>query len=138
MRRGPDGQYHFVDRRKNIIRRSGENIAALEVEAALLDHPAVRQIAVLAAPDDLREEEVLACIVLQGESVANRETAVSIQDWSLARLAYFKAPGYVAFVDALPTTATNKVQKTLLGDLAADPLRGAQCFDLRDRKKRTA
>jgi len=138
MRRGPDGQYHFVDRRKNIIRRAGENIAALEVEAALLDHPAVRQIAVLAAPDPLRDEEVLACVVLQPGAAADAATAQGIQDWSLARLAYFKAPGYVAFVDALPTTATNKVQKVMLADLAADPLGGEHCFDLRQRKKRGA
>jgi len=138
MRRGPDGQYHFVDRRRNIIRRAGENIAALEVEAALLDHPAVRQIAVLAAPDPLRDEEVLACVVLQPGVAAASATAESIQDWSLERLAYFKAPGYVAFVDALPTTATNKVQKVLLADLAANPLGGAHCFDLRQRKKRGA
>src|SRR5258706_10494461 len=54
VRRGPDGALHFVDRIKNIIRRSGENIAALEVEAALADHPAVGQVAVIAVPDDLR------------------------------------------------------------------------------------
>jgi acyl-CoA synthetase (AMP-forming)/AMP-acid ligase II len=64
VRRGPDGQLHFVDRRKNIIRRSGENIAALEVEAALAGHPAIQQVAVIAAPDAVRDEEVMACVVL--------------------------------------------------------------------------
>ena len=54
VRRGPDGQLHFVDRRKNIIRRSGENIAALEVEAALAGHPAIQQVAVIAAPDPVQ------------------------------------------------------------------------------------
>jgi acyl-CoA synthetase (AMP-forming)/AMP-acid ligase II len=133
LRRGDDGQLHFVDRRKNIIRRAGENIAALEVEAALADHPAVAQVAVLAAPDPVRDEEVLACIVISPASSPSRETAISIQDWCLERLAYFKAPGYVAFIDALPTTATNKVQKAKLGDFALDPdLR----FDLRSRKRR--
>lgn len=133
LRRGDDGQLHFVDRRKNIIRRAGENIAALEVEAALADHPAIAQVAVVAAPDPVRDEEVLACIVISPASSASRETAISIQDWCLERLAYFKAPGYVAFIDALPTTATNKVQKAKLGDFALDPhLR----FDLRSRKRR--
>ncbi|HKU46938.1 MAG TPA: AMP-binding protein, partial [Burkholderiales bacterium] len=59
VRRGDDGSLHFVDRRKNIIRRAGENIAALEVEAALAGHPAVGQVAVIAAPDSVRDEEVM-------------------------------------------------------------------------------
>jgi acyl-coenzyme A synthetase/AMP-(fatty) acid ligase len=134
VRRGEDGQLHFVDRKKNIIRRAGENIAALEVEAALADHPAVAQVAVIAAPDPVRDEEVLSFVVLRPTASASLETAISIQDHCLARLAYFKAPGYVAFIDALPTTSTNKVQKAKLADFAFDPdLR----FDLRGRKRRT-
>jgi len=133
MRRGPDGQLHFVDRRKNIIRRSGENIAALEVEAALAGHPAIQQVAIIASPDPVRDEEVMACIVLNKNSSSNRETAISVQDWCLERLSYFKAPGYVAFLDELPVTSTNKVQKAKLADFAVNP---SNCFDLRDRKKR--
>jgi len=134
VRRGPDGQLHFVDRRKNIIRRSGENIAALEVEAALAGHPAIQQVAVIAAPDPVRDEEVMACVVLNEKTLLKKETAISIQDWCLERLAYFKAPGYVAFLDELPVTSTNKVQKAKLADFAVNP---SNSFDLRDRKKRT-
>ena len=134
VRRGPDGQLHFVDRRKNIIRRSGENIAALEVEATLAGHPAVRQVAVIAAPDPIRDEEVMACVVLASKSDLNLATAKSIQDWCLERLSYFKAPGYVAFLDQLPVTSTNKVQKAKLADFALNP---SNSFDLRDRKKRS-
>jgi acyl-CoA synthetase (AMP-forming)/AMP-acid ligase II len=135
VRRGPDGSLHFVDRLKNIIRRAGENIAALEVEAALAGHPAIGQVAVIAVPDSLRDEEVMACIVLKEKQPRERQTAISIQDWCLERLSYFKAPGHVAFVDALPTTATNKVQKAKLADFAFE---AAHTFDLRERKKRTA
>ncbi|HEU4923481.1 MAG TPA: AMP-binding protein [Burkholderiales bacterium] len=135
VRRGPDGALHFVDRLKNIIRRAGENIAALEVEAALAGHPAVAQAAVIAVPDSLRDEEVMACVVLCEKQLASRDTAISIQDWCFERLAYFKAPGHVAFVDSLPTTATNKVQKAKLADFAFN---AADTFDLRERKKRTA
>ena len=133
VRRGPDGALHFVDRLKNIIRRAGENIAALEVEATLAGHPAIGQVAVIAVPDAVRDEEVMACVVPLQKHLASRETALSIQDWCLERLAYFKAPGHVAFVESLPTTATNKVQKAKLADFAF-----ADCFDLRERKKRTA
>jgi acyl-CoA synthetase (AMP-forming)/AMP-acid ligase II len=129
-RRGPDGALHFVDRLKNIIRRAGENIAALEVEAALAGHPSVQHVAVIAAPDPVRDEEVLACVISSDKS---RENAISIQDWCLERLAYFKAPGIVAFIDELPVTSTNKVQKVKLADVALDP---AYRFDLRDRKRR--
>jgi acyl-CoA synthetase (AMP-forming)/AMP-acid ligase II len=135
VRQGPDGALHFVDRLKNIIRRAGENIAALEVEAAMAGHPAIAQVAVIAVPDTVRDEEVMACVVLKETSLLGRETAISIQDWCLERLAYFKAPGHVAFLDALPTTATNKVQKAKLADFAVN---AADTFDLRERKKRTA
>jgi acyl-CoA synthetase (AMP-forming)/AMP-acid ligase II len=135
VRRGADGSFHFVDRLKNIIRRAGENIAALEVEAALAGHPAIGQVAVIAVPDTVRDEEVMACVVLQEKENKSRETAISIQDWCLERLAYFKAPGHVAFLDSLPTTATNKVQKAKLADFAVN---AADSYDLRERKKRTA
>jgi acyl-coenzyme A synthetase/AMP-(fatty) acid ligase len=134
LRRGPDGQLHFVDRRKNIIRRSGENIAALEVEAALAGHPAIQQVAVIAAPDPVRDEEVMACVILADQKQKTLETARSIQDWCLERLSYFKAPGYVAFLDVLPVTSTNKVQKAKLADFAVNP---TNSFDLRERKKRS-
>jgi acyl-CoA synthetase (AMP-forming)/AMP-acid ligase II len=133
VRRGPDGSLHFVDRRKNVIRRAGENIAALEVEAALAGHPAIAQVAVIAKPDEVRDEEVMACVVLQSGAAPTRETALSIQDWCLERLAYFKAPGHVAFLAELPVTSTNKVQKARLADFALNP---ADSYDLRHRKRR--
>jgi acyl-CoA synthetase (AMP-forming)/AMP-acid ligase II len=66
VRRGPDGAFHFVDRKKNVIRRSGENISAVEVESVLMQHPAVRQVAVAPAPDPVRGDEVFACVVSEG------------------------------------------------------------------------
>jgi acyl-CoA synthetase (AMP-forming)/AMP-acid ligase II len=137
VRVGPDGQIHFVDRRKNIIRRAGENIAALEVEAVLAGHPVVRQVAVIAAPDSVRDEEVMACVITVEGVAPGRAEALSIQRWCLERLAYFKAPGWVAFVDALPTTATNKVQKGQLAALAATLCTAPGAHDLRDTKRRT-
>ena len=83
----------FVDRKKNIIRRSGENIAAAEVEAALQAHEAVAQVAVLAVPDEIREEEVMACVVPMPGVTADAALAERLCDWCLERLAYFKAPG---------------------------------------------
>ncbi|MBI2203271.1 MAG: AMP-binding protein [Candidatus Rokubacteria bacterium] len=136
VRQAPDGMLYFVDRKKNIIRRSGENIAAAEVEACLQAHDAVAQVAVLAAPDEIREEEVMACVVPMSSVAADRALADRLQSWCLERLAYFKAPGWVLFLDRLPTTGTQKVQKTQIFPRGEDPRRRATAFDLRDGKRR--
>jgi crotonobetaine/carnitine-CoA ligase len=130
------GMIYFVDRRKNIIRRSGENIAAAEVEAVLQVHPAVAQVAVLAVPDEIRDEEVMACVVLKPGEVGDATLAEALSDWCLERIAYYKAPGWVLFAPALPTTGTQKVQKGQIFPPGTDPRRLAGAIDLRDRKKR--
>ena len=71
-RRGPDGSLHFVDRIKNVIRRSGENVSAAEVEAVLREHAEVEDVGVAAAPDDLRGDEVFACVVSGGRGRPGR------------------------------------------------------------------
>ncbi|MBO9514006.1 MAG: AMP-binding protein [Variovorax sp.] len=137
VNRSADGMLHFVDRRKNIIRRSGENIAAAEVEALLQAHPLVEQVAVLAAPDEIREEEVLACIVLREPAPGDVDAAVrTLFDHCNARLAYYKAPGWVWITDRIPTTATQKIQKHQLFPPGVDPRSLAGMRDLRSWKKR--
>jgi len=136
VRRTADGMLVFVDRKKNIIRRSGENIAAAEVEATLQAHEAVAQVAVLAVPDEVREEEVMACVVPMPGTVADRALAERLCDFCLQRLAYFKAPGWVLFVESLPTTGTQKVQKTQIFPRGEDPRRRPGTIDVRARKKR--
>jgi acyl-CoA synthetase (AMP-forming)/AMP-acid ligase II len=133
--RGADGMLHFVDRKKNIIRRSGENIAAAEVEAVLLTHPDVQQAAVMAVKDELREEEVFACVVLK-RKVPDREAATALFQHCYERLAYYKAPGWIHVVDTLPTTGTQKIQKHSIYPGAVDPRSVAAVVDLRALKKR--
>ena len=133
--RGTDGMLHFVDRKKNIIRRSGENIAAAEVEALLLTHPDVAQAAVMAVKDELREEEVLACVVLRSDRPLD-EAADELVRYCLARLAYFKAPGWVHFVDSLPVTATQKIQKHSIYPAGTDPRSLREIRDMRALKRR--
>ena len=134
MLMGEDGALHFVERRKNIIRRSGENIAAAEVEAAILSVPGVSAVAVIPTSDPLREEEVLAVIVPDG-----REDRARLSEAVFAacaeRLTYFKVPGYIVFQDTLPTTTTQKVQKAALRPIAEDPLSKSGSLDLRERKQ---
>jgi crotonobetaine/carnitine-CoA ligase len=136
VRRAADGMLYFVDRKKNIIRRSGENIAAAEVEAVLQAHDAVAQVAVLAVPDEIREEEVMACIVPMPGVTADRALAEALLAWSLSKLAYFKAPGWILYTESLPTTGTQKVQKTQIFPRGDDPRRRPGILDLRELKKR--
>lgn len=119
VRRSADGSLHFVDRRKNVIRRSGENIAAVEVESALRQHPAVAAVAVAPVPDPVRGEEVFACVVLRADTAASDALAQDITSWCLERLAYYKAPGLIAFVPELPLTSTQKIQRGELKSLVA-------------------
>ncbi|MGI9285433.1 MAG: AMP-binding protein [Pseudomonadales bacterium] len=136
VRVGPDGAYHFVDRRKNVIRRSGENISALEVEATLVLNECIDQAAVTAVPDEIRGDEVMACVVLKDASKANRDVALAIFEQAMQSLVYFKTPGYIAFVDALPLTASNKPQRGEIKTLARELLQRDQCYDLCSLKKR--
>ncbi len=138
VRRDEHGGLYFVDRKKNVIRRSGENISALEVESVLNKHPAVKTTAVAATPDPVRGDEVLACVITHDAvpEVQRQEIAASIVQWSLERLAYYKAPGYVAFVDALPVTSSQKIQRGELKTLAAQLPGQGRCIDTRHLKNR--
>lgn len=150
IRAPEDGMLHFVDRRKNIIRRSGENIAAAEVEAHLLAHPMVEQVAVLAVLDEVREEEVLACVVLNpahmpevaGKSgkaalQAQRDAAAqALFDYCLQNLAYYKAPGWMWLTDSIPTTETQKIQKHRIFPKGRDPRTMPGIYDMRPLKRR--
>jgi crotonobetaine/carnitine-CoA ligase len=106
-----DGYLFFVDRKKDIIRRKGENISATEVETAILRNPKIIEAAVVAVPSGLGEDEVLAALVLkEGEALTPEE----VIDWCRGRLADFKIPRFLQFRTSLPKTATQRVAKYLL------------------------
>jgi 2-aminobenzoate-CoA ligase len=104
-----DGYFWFQARTDDMIISSGYNISGFEVEAALLEHPAVAECAVVAAPDSERGHIVMAYVVA-GEAV---EAGV-LQDHVKARIAPYKYPRRIEFVDALPRTPTGKVQRNVL------------------------
>jgi acyl-coenzyme A synthetase/AMP-(fatty) acid ligase len=136
VRADAGGYLYFVDRKKNVIRRSGENISAVEVESVLRRHNAVAEVAVAAVPDELREEEVLACIVPQAPIDDPAAEAADIVRAALQDLSYFKVPGWVAFVDALPLTASQKVARGELKAMAQRLLSQPGCIDTRGLKRR--
>lgn len=137
VRRDADGNFFFVDRKKNVIRRSGENIAAVEVEGVLNRHPQVKVSAVAAVPDKLRGNEVFACIVADaGAEAVNADLARDIVRHCLAHLAYYKAPGFIAFVPELPLTTSQKIRRGTLKELVQSLHDSGRFVDTRDMKKR--
>lgn len=128
------GYMVFVDRKKNVIRRSGENIAAVEVEAMLMQHPQIDSAAVAAVPDPIRGDEVFACIKTQ--QTPSTELAIDIVTWCLNHSAYYKAPGYIAFVKQLPLTSTQKIQRGVLKKLVISLLDDPATVCTIDLKKR--
>ncbi len=141
VRQDAEGQIYFIDRNKNIIRRAGENISAVEVERVLCEYPGVKAAAVAAVPDPLRGGEVFACIDFEAPpaNADDREaTAAELVRWCIARLAYFKAPGYIAFVDGLPVTSTQKIHRRALKEQVAELFAHGQHIDTRSLKKRNS
>lgn len=106
-----NGYFHFAARTDDMIISSGYNIAGPEVEAALLSHPAVRECAVIGAPDEERGQIVEAHVVLKDGIDRNTETVRKLQDHVKATIAPFKYPRSVKFTDALPKTQTGKIQR---------------------------
>jgi len=106
-----DGYFWYQARTDDMIISSGYNIAGPEVEAALLDHPLVKDCAVVASPDEERGQIPKAFVVLSDGSQAGDATAKQLQDFVKAQIAPYKYPRAVAFVDDLPRTETGKVQR---------------------------
>jgi fatty-acyl-CoA synthase len=111
----PDGYVQLRDRIKDIVISGGENISTVEVEVALLAHPAVTEAAVVGAPDERWGEVVKAFVILKGGSEL---TGDELRAFARERLARYKVPKIIEFVDDLPKTSTGKIQKFVLRDRA--------------------
>jgi crotonobetaine/carnitine-CoA ligase len=124
--RDADGHYTFVSRKKDIIRRRGENIAGAEIDRVIQAHPGVFEVAAVPVPSELGEDEILAAIVPKpGVKLEPQEVA----QWCAERLAAMKVPRFVLFVDELPHTPTHKIAKQVL---KADPTLKSRAVDLQE------
>jgi crotonobetaine/carnitine-CoA ligase len=111
VRRDPDGLLSFVGRTRDMIKRAGENVAAGEVEEVLIDHPAVLDAAVVGVPDAMRDEKIVAFVVLADGQAADED---ELRTWCAARLARFRVPSHVRIESELPRTAVGKIRKHVL------------------------
>jgi crotonobetaine/carnitine-CoA ligase len=103
-----DGYYYFVDRKKDAFRRRGENISSFEVERVVNSHPSVLESAAVAVPSEVGEDEVKICVVLRPDFRATPEELIR---YCNDRMPYFAVPRYVEFVESLPKTPTDRVEK---------------------------
>ena len=120
-----DGFLYFVDRKKDIIRRRGENISSQEVENVIKANPNVLDCAVVAVPSELGEDEVKAYVTPRPGATVNPEEVVY---WCADHLAYFKVPRYWEVRDELPRTPSLRVRKDVLRQEREDLIEG--CYDL--------
>lgn len=109
--READGWFYYVDRFKDIIRRAGENIGSVEVEAVLSAHPAVQSAAVIGVEDDVMGQEVKALVVLQDDYVDSADLADDILRHCATHLAAFKVPRYLQVLPEFPRTESLKIRK---------------------------
>jgi fatty-acyl-CoA synthase len=107
----PDGYVEIRDRLKDVIISGGENISSVEVEGALLRHPAVQEVAIVGMPDERWGEAPHAFVVLKAGATASE---TELRDYARDHLAHFKCPQKIHFVPELPKTATGKVKKYVL------------------------
>ena len=106
-----DGYFYFVDRKKDALRRRGENISSFEVERAINTHPSVLESAAVAVESELAEDEVKICVVLQPGATLDYGELIA---YANERMPYFAVPRFVEFMEMLPKTPTERIQKHLL------------------------
>ena len=131
LTRTPDGDYVFVDRLKDVIRRRGENISSFEVEADVLQDPDILECAAVAVPADSSEDEILLFVVTRsGTSIEPQELCADLE----GRMARFMVPRYIEIIDELPKTQAT--QRIIKADLRQRGL-GPHTWDRQSQRFRT-
>ena len=115
--RDADGYFWFVGRNDDLIKSSGYRVSPFEVESVLLEHPAVREVAVTGVPDSARGQAVKATIVLNKYFQPSDVLVRQLQDHAKSRAAHYKSPRIIEFVDSLPMTISGKIRRALIRTL---------------------
>jgi acetyl-CoA synthetase len=118
-RRDRDGYFWVMGRVDDVINTAGHRLGTMEIESALVSHPAVAEAAVVGKPDDLKGEEIVAFVTLEGGQTASDELAAQLKKHVVGEIGAIARPGEIRFADALPKTRSGKIMRRLLRNLAA-------------------
>jgi len=114
-----DGYLNIVGRMKDLVIRGGENLYPREIEEVLFQHPAIASAQVVGVPDVRMGEELMAWVVRRADDDLTED---DVRDFCRQRLAHFKVPRYVKFVEEFPMTVTGKIQKFRMREMAIEEL----------------
>jgi acetyl-CoA synthetase len=132
-RRDEDGYFWVMGRVDDVISVAGHRLGTMEIESALVSHPAVAEAAVVGKPDELKGEEVFAFVTLEGDQTPSEELAKELKQHVVQEIGAIARPGEIRFTDALPKTRSGKIMRRLLRNLAAGQEVAGDTSTLEDR-----
>ena len=132
-RRDADGYYWIMGRVDDVVNVSGHRLGTMEVESALVSHPAVAEAAVVGKPDDLKGEDIVAFVTLEGTATASDELMKELKQHVVKEIGAIARPGEIRFTDALPKTRSGKIMRRLLRSLASGQEIAGDTSTLEDR-----
>ncbi|REJ56222.1 MAG: acetate--CoA ligase [Microcystis aeruginosa TA09] len=132
-RRDEDGYFWVMGRVDDVISVSGHRLGTMEIESALVSHPAVAEAAVVGRPDEIKGEEVYAFVTLEGHYEASQELAQALKDHVVKEIGIIARPGEIRFTDVLPKTRSGKIMRRLLRTLASGQEISGDTSTLEDR-----
>ncbi len=132
-RRDQDGYFWIMGRVDDVISMAGHRLGTMEIESALVSHPAVAEAAVVGKPDEVKGEEVVAFVILEGAFLASEELEKALKKHVVAEIGALARPGQIRFTDALPKTRSGKIMRRLLRSLAAGEEISGDTSTLEDR-----
>ncbi len=132
-RRDEDGYFWVMGRVDDVISVAGHRLGTMEIESALVSHPAVAEAAVVGKPDELKGEEVFAFVTLEGDQTPSEELQKELKQHVVNEIGAIARPGEIRFTDALPKTRSGKIMRRLLRNLAAGQEVAGDTSTLEDR-----
>ena len=132
-RRDSDGYFWIMGRVDDVINVSGHRLGTMEIESALVSHPAVAESAVVGRPDDLKGEDIVAFVTLEGTATASDELMAELKQHVVGEIGAIARPGEIRFADALPKTRSGKIMRRLLRNLASGAEIAGDTSTLEDR-----
>jgi acetyl-CoA synthetase len=132
-RKDADGYYWVMGRVDDVINVAGHRLGTMEIESALVSHPAVAEAAVVGKPDDLKGEDVFAFVILEGDRQPSDELAKELKKHVVNEIGAIARPSEIRFAEALPKTRSGKIMRRLLRSLASGQEITSDTSTLEDR-----